>query len=241
MGNIFDPKRALDQSHQHFMYQNAFIFGSEDAIDQRVSKLVAIYTIKYYGTEIPQTIHELMLNFIRKNKHDYNQYFIDNLMSCEHLIKKSKYQAIWHHKGKHYYDNYQYGLFECHQDPFICLDVCCCPCISVAEIVNKNTDYSKYSGCMLCCCAPCLYPCLVTPKVRDNNHINSNNYNCLQDMFRCYLCGGCELCVHLKETRGEFQPNCLQFMPIPYCCYPIGCCVGCCVGICQLAVDKVIK
>ena len=224
MGNIFDPKRLLEHSNHQVIINkdDAYIFGGDNALEHRVSKLAKGFAIEYYRKELPESLHQLLLKFIG-NANDYNMYFKTQLMSDEHLKMKAKLNEIKKHKRQYYKDDYSFDLFDCYQDvPTMC-DVFFCGCCAVAEIADDSCKYNGVgycAGCIICCCAPCLYPCLITPRVRYKNGVDGY---WLKDLLRCYLCGCCEICVHLRETRASYhQQSCV--IPQSFCGLLCLCC-----------------
>ncbi len=211
MGNIFDHKRLLNsngkdpQLSSQFIVNNdvTIIFGGDNLLNQRVSKLIQGYAIQCCQRELPHSLHQLLLTFIG-DKNNWNSYFITQLMSSQHYQNKARLDYKRHYDK----DDYSFGLFKCHQDIATSCDVCFCSCCSVGEIMSYNGGDKGggcLAGCIICGFVPCLYPCLITSKVRYKNGVDGN---LLKDIARCYFCPCCEICVHLRQTRRYNWSGC---------------------------------
>ena len=91
------------------------------------------------------------------------------------------------------------GLFGCMDEPFICLQTLCCPCVTYGQIAELGPAGVPCQGncfgaaCLYICCAECAV-CIVCEARKHIRTASGIEGTCCEDFCTVCCCGPCVLC-----------------------------------------------
>ena len=100
------------------------------------------------------------------------------------------------------------GLFGCMDEPFICLQTLCCPCVTYGQIAELGPAGVPCQGncfgaaCLYICCAECAV-CIVCEARKHIRTASGIEGGCPEDFCMVCCCGSCVLCqLHAQVSKG---------------------------------------